>query len=293
MFPFIYYMTKCDFALITHVSRLRSTEIMSGLPDHSGPTTSVTQGIRSLFTNEDPFSDLIIRCGGDEYRVHKAVLCSQSQWFKIACQLEHFKEGEESFITIPTRDSDSEDEDGDSAVQDRVSSTQAILSFLYGNDDYADKVAGPDRLVHLVRLHIAADKYLIPAMVDDVYAKFTSELSNIKDPRPDYDFARLLDVVYSEAPAHLDGLKVALISWITETRDDLFDAPGVTDVINRHPDLSLALFHRLRQEHCRAYGDFESTYGDDSVPVDDCDGHNCCLHVSTKKKKKKLRDRGF
>lgn len=44
----------------------------------------------SLFHDED-FSDLDIRSGGETLKVHKAVVCARSDFFKIACKKAAFK----------------------------------------------------------------------------------------------------------------------------------------------------------------------------------------------------------
>ncbi|KAG9647929.1 hypothetical protein KCU95_g15647, partial [Aureobasidium melanogenum] len=56
-------------------------------------------------------ADLTITCGSDTYKVHKAIVCSQSEFFKLACRKHtdfggEFKEAQSSIIEIPSRDLD-------------------------------------------------------------------------------------------------------------------------------------------------------------------------------------------
>lgn len=37
------------------------------------------------------YSDLTLRCGSKGFKVHKAVVCAQSDFFSDACKLEGFK----------------------------------------------------------------------------------------------------------------------------------------------------------------------------------------------------------
>ncbi|KAK8208933.1 hypothetical protein M8818_003896 [Zalaria obscura] len=37
------------------------------------------------------YSDLIIKCGVDTYNVHKAIVCTRSNFFRIACREGTFK----------------------------------------------------------------------------------------------------------------------------------------------------------------------------------------------------------
>ncbi|CZT15190.1 uncharacterized protein RCC_12069 [Ramularia collo-cygni] len=45
-------------------------------------------------------SDLVLKCDGSVWNIHKAVVCSQSAFFRKACT-GRFKEGQESVITLP------------------------------------------------------------------------------------------------------------------------------------------------------------------------------------------------
>ncbi|KAG9573132.1 hypothetical protein KCU77_g15310, partial [Aureobasidium melanogenum] len=52
------------------------------------------------------YSDLTITCGTDVYKVHKAIICSQSEFFRLACRTRvdpkgDFKEGKTGVVDIP------------------------------------------------------------------------------------------------------------------------------------------------------------------------------------------------
>ncbi|KAL9560968.1 hypothetical protein ACKAV7_014997 [Fusarium commune] len=49
------------------------------------------------------YSDLVISCGKDQYRVHKAIICPRSHFFKAACDGE-FKEAQTGTIDLPDDD---------------------------------------------------------------------------------------------------------------------------------------------------------------------------------------------
>ncbi|KAK3112338.1 hypothetical protein LTR53_011495 [Teratosphaeriaceae sp. CCFEE 6253] len=72
----------------------------------------MVESMRTLRTN-DEYSDPTIVCGSDRYRVHKAVVCAQSPFFKAACRKGTFKESEESEIVLrPTSAVSGHDNDG-------------------------------------------------------------------------------------------------------------------------------------------------------------------------------------
>lgn len=45
------------------------------------------------------FSDAEVRCGSRTWKVHKAILCTRSEWFKKAL-MGHFKESATGIVTI-------------------------------------------------------------------------------------------------------------------------------------------------------------------------------------------------
>ncbi|RKK74649.1 hypothetical protein BFJ69_g8365 [Fusarium oxysporum] len=49
------------------------------------------------------YSDLVISCGKDQYRVHKAIICPRSHFFKAACDGK-FKEAQTGTIDLPDED---------------------------------------------------------------------------------------------------------------------------------------------------------------------------------------------
>ncbi|KAF5971673.1 hypothetical protein FBULB1_9087 [Fusarium bulbicola] len=51
----------------------------------------------------DDYSDLTITCGKDQYRVHKAIICPRSKFFKAACDGK-FKEAQTGTIDLPDDD---------------------------------------------------------------------------------------------------------------------------------------------------------------------------------------------
>ncbi|KAI9723794.1 MAG: hypothetical protein M1828_004044 [Chrysothrix sp. TS-e1954] len=54
----------------------------------SKPQTSNLSEALGLAFNDQKYSDLLIRCNGSTFHVHKVVVCSQSKFFRLACDVE-------------------------------------------------------------------------------------------------------------------------------------------------------------------------------------------------------------
>jgi hypothetical protein len=56
--------------------------------------------------HDDSCQDLVIILSKETIKVHKAILCSRSDFFRVACKKSTFKEGEESVIDLSADDED-------------------------------------------------------------------------------------------------------------------------------------------------------------------------------------------
>ena len=75
-----------DQAMASEVAAITATkEYVSNI----GILVQADTDFRLLTTGE--YSDLVIRRGDDEYNVHKAIVCAQSKWFRLACKPGTFK----------------------------------------------------------------------------------------------------------------------------------------------------------------------------------------------------------
>ncbi|KAI8689635.1 BTB domain-containing protein [Fusarium sp. Ph1] len=72
------------------------------LPTDSLCATSSYASLHSLLSSGD-FSDMTIRCRGREFKTHRAIVCSQSSFFKTALS-SNFKEGASGIVDLPDDD---------------------------------------------------------------------------------------------------------------------------------------------------------------------------------------------
>ncbi|RSL45495.1 hypothetical protein CEP53_010764 [Fusarium sp. AF-6] len=129
------------------------------LPIDSLCATSSYVSLQSLFGSED-FSDMTIRCRGREFKTHRAIVCSQSSFFKKALS-SNFKEGVSGTIDLP---------DDDPKI------VKLFLEFLYTgtySDEDADENEAPNAVKDtnehiLTRLKCApgSDGYIVATRAD-------------------------------------------------------------------------------------------------------------------------------
>ena len=77
------------------------------------------------------YSDLTIRCGAYECKVHKAVLCTRNKYFATACKPGAFKEGRNGIIEL---EATSSAPDADNTGLDDPKAVELMVNFLYHHD---------------------------------------------------------------------------------------------------------------------------------------------------------------
>ncbi|KAK5720365.1 hypothetical protein LTR17_015082 [Elasticomyces elasticus] len=91
------------------------------------------QGLAELYKSGD-FTDFEIECGGQIFKVHKAVICAQSKYFRAPCG-KSYAEGCEGRVVLKAASDDDED---DSACDD-PQAIKLMVDFFYHQDYEVDK----------------------------------------------------------------------------------------------------------------------------------------------------------
>ncbi|GAB7362803.1 hypothetical protein MBLNU230_g3106t1 [Neophaeotheca triangularis] len=73
---------------------------------------TLKEGLARLFTTST-LSDLKIKCGWYEFAAHKAVLCAQSEYFRVCCKEGTFKESETGIVELKAVGEGEEDASAD------------------------------------------------------------------------------------------------------------------------------------------------------------------------------------
>ncbi|KAK3658031.1 hypothetical protein LTR56_000761 [Elasticomyces elasticus] len=97
------------------------------------PMDVLKQGLAELYKSSE-FTDFEIECGGQIFKVHKAVICAQSKYFRAPCG-KSYAEGSEGRIVLKPASDDGED---DSACDD-PQAIQLMVDFFYHLDYEVDK----------------------------------------------------------------------------------------------------------------------------------------------------------
>ncbi|KAK5710260.1 hypothetical protein LTR17_019030 [Elasticomyces elasticus] len=195
--------------------------------DLAGPLTFC-----SAFLNPK-HSDLIIRCADDRWTVHKVIVCAQSPVLAKACE-GRFKEAEEGLITLQEDDP-------------RV--VEAMLQFIY-TLDFDDSCHDVDvvempAIVFNVNVHIAADKYDIPALRKLTASKFHAYALTKWDTA---GFAEAAALVFDAGTAVEESLRDIVVSIATKNAKKLLGQDEVGTrfhaVASATPALAVALWQR-------------------------------------------------
>ncbi|KAI6855623.1 hypothetical protein KC338_g8795 [Hortaea werneckii] len=144
------------------------------------PLAPLVNGLKRAFDSSD-HTDLTIICQGRQWKVHKVVLCAQSEWFKKSCG-DRWKEGKGGTITL---------EEGVAQVID------AMVHWFY-EFDYGTSKDIENPLVLDVQVYAAAEKYLLPNLKRLAVTKFEQRAEKAWQSA---DFANAISEAY-----HLDNL---------------------------------------------------------------------------------------
>ena len=137
---------QVDAALYCHIDVFKE-------PGVSAKLDNVALGMKNMFT-DTLFTDLTIKCGGEEFKVHKAVLASQSPVFRRMLESD-MKEQRTNVIEISDTDP-------------QVISN--LLAYLYSDD-------APDVDTLANKLLVIANKYALSQLFEICENKLKSDIT--------------------------------------------------------------------------------------------------------------------
>ncbi|OCL09392.1 POZ domain-containing protein [Glonium stellatum] len=154
------------------------------------------------YLNSPNFSDVTIRCEGEDFKAHRLVLCAQSKWFFKACNGD-WKEATERVIDLP---------------DDKLPVVEAMLDFFYRFDYQA--TSSP--MIFNAKVYSIADKYDIPTLKSHALGKFRKSVETCWGMD---DFPLAIREVYSSTLDNDRGLRDLVVKAACEHADALSKEP--------------------------------------------------------------------
>ncbi|CAP65152.1 uncharacterized protein PODANS_5_7230 [Podospora anserina S mat+] len=199
------------------------------------------------------FSDVVVKCGDKEWKLHKAILCTRSVWFEKALTGQ-FEEATSGVITI----------------QDfQPEAVEWVIRYIYTGVCDIATLRGPEKMtmtnfVTCFEVHSVADFFALSPLakiaLDTLTAEFDTKLPAIqlqqescKEWLP--ELCEAIRLVYEDIPISdtaVTSIRKAFVSFIHTARYYFMKEPRFTKFLDEEaPLLSLDLFRAMR-----ATGDF-------------------------------------
>jgi hypothetical protein len=211
-------------------------------------------------------ADLTIICGPDTHRVHKAIVCSQSAFFRLACRRHiesgrEFQEAQSGVIVLPSREienngTESEDSTWDADAEDPVS-VRFMIHYFYHLDyleDETAKLRSQKReddefdktyalktgiLIEHARMYAMGDKYGIPGLKELALQKYEEAYRYTSA-----GFANSIIIAFtSTLDADMD-LRNVIITYLDSALDIYMTKPKIDQIVRDFPQLSHALIRK-------------------------------------------------
>ena len=198
------------------------------------PRKSLTEGVRSLFGSEK-YSDLTVTTQDRSFKVHKAIVCSQSRVLAAMCD-SGFKESSTSILRLE---------------HDDPVTVERMLKFLYiGNYDYGifhslechDLMA--DTLVYSI-----ADKYDIEWLKEIVKAKFEGPARRLWSCK---DYPAVIAKVFDTTPDTDMGLRDIVGKVCADHIDEILASETWGELLSNNGTIGLVIFKVVRQRSIEA-----------------------------------------
>ncbi|KAI7332536.1 hypothetical protein KC315_g4609 [Hortaea werneckii] len=162
------------------------------------------RGLHNVFTQGE-YSDLAITCGERTWKVHRLVLCTQSDYFRKACN--------GPFTEAQDRKIDLSDDD--------VHVLATLLHYLY-HFDYDDEhhfVHGHDAMTHNICMALIADKYNVQPLLILACEKLKGRVSTHWDTPA---FAAAISLAFGNASANCKRLRSIILDATILHAKELF-----------------------------------------------------------------------
>ncbi|KAK5706185.1 hypothetical protein LTR97_001172 [Elasticomyces elasticus] len=181
------------------------------------PIAALTQYMKELSSTGE-FSDLTIKCGDQELRVHKTYVCPHSSWFRAALAGKFKEESHDhNILTL--------DHDEPEVIKARI---HYCYHLTYNNGSRGEEAAA----TFAVKVYAAADKYnMLP-----LCKMAASNFSKVLDPNQDLDgFIAAIEAV--DEMTGDDALWDLVMPKVAENAEWLSDVEEFSSLVRESPTL--------------------------------------------------------
>ncbi|KAK7425167.1 hypothetical protein QQX98_000082 [Neonectria punicea] len=206
-------------------------------------TTSKALQSALISAESGVYADLIIKCGTDEYPVHKILICTRSPFFAKACD-GPFKEGESGEIDLPDDDPEAVasmicflyrgcyprvEPDAERPQLSKLGETWNIET--YGEET----IALQDEYLCLhAKVYALAEKYQISGLKEMAHRSFSFLIPRTISP---HNFAEASEIVYTTTIDADRGLRDLVVDNLY-SKAHFLDDEALKKLLKRLPDLT-------------------------------------------------------
>ena len=203
------------------------------------------------------YSDLTITCGGHLFKVHKAVICPQSQFF-AACLRSKFTEARKSNIDMHDTDAKALAIAILYMYTDETDLAQA--QSIWPQFDFHSETGHTLRVAMAkmsMNTYLIADRLLMPDLKARMHGIFTSNLAHpefnwsitMSNENPFEALVGVLEEVYEKMPAHDSVIRLA--ATVHATKLFTFDTKpfAIASVLLKHEPMAFRVAMVLRDIH--------------------------------------------
>ncbi|KAK8231295.1 hypothetical protein BKA81DRAFT_411875 [Phyllosticta paracitricarpa] len=179
------------------------------------------------------YSDLEIRCNEESHRVHKAIVCPQSEFFQAACKAEHgFKEAKSGVVEM-------------NQVDRHV--VRAIVQHLYGEDyDVPSSESEEETTLFHVHVYGAAEMYQISGLKEVALIHFRDCFPKAVKLEK---YAKCISTAYRITREQDRDLRDYLVKEVLQKLDSLSETPQLSAALEESASFGKDLVFALHKLH--------------------------------------------
>ncbi|THY95587.1 hypothetical protein D6C93_05001 [Aureobasidium pullulans] len=210
-------------------------------------------------------SDLTITCGSDVYKVHKATVCSQSEFFRLACRKRRgseadskgdFKKAQTGTVDISRSNNVDSVDDGWDVDAEDPKSVKLMIHYLY-HMDYLEAETAKIKmqptaeflkdndlkdgiLIDHAKMYAMGDKYGIPGLRSLARTKFNEALQYTGA-----GLVKAMRIAYTSTVDSDKDLRLVIVDKLHGNMSFCLNTPEVDRAIKELPELAHALLRKM------------------------------------------------